>query len=215
MQTKFEVTAEPRTVQGKSASRRLRHDGKVPGILYGGGGEPAPIQIGHNHLMLQSEHEAFYSSILLLKIGETRQEVIIKDMQRHPVRPQILHVDFVRISESEMLVMRIPVHFINQDTCPAVKSGGGTVIHYINEVEITCLPKDLPEYINVDMHAVGLGQILHLGELKLPAGVQVYSIFRGGDPMRPVVFIEPPRVVEEAPAAAAAKGKAKAKAGKK
>jgi large subunit ribosomal protein L25 len=159
--------------------------------------------------MIQSDHEAFYSSILTLKIGGASQQVVIKDMQRHPVRPVILHVDFLRISEGENLVMNIPVHFTNQDTCPAVKSGGGTIVHYINHVEVVCLPKDLPEYITVDMQEVALGQTVHLGELKLPEGVRINSIARGGDTMLPVVFIEPPRIVEEKPAAVAAKGKAK------
>lgn len=213
MSHKFEVSAEPRTVQGKSASRRLRRDGKVPAILYGAGQEPVSLQIEHNHLMLQSDHEAFYSTILTLKVaGHGEQEVIIKDMQRHPVRPLILHADFLRVSATENIVLRVPVHFTHEDTCPAVKSGGGTIIHYLSEVEVICLPKDLPEYVTVDMNTVALGQTVHLGDLKLPEGVKVYSIARGGDPQLPVVHIQPPKIVEEAPAAAAAKGKGKAAA---
>lgn len=213
MSHKFEVSAAPRTVQGKSASRRLRRDGKVPAILYGAGQEPVSLQIDHTHLMLQSDHEAFYSTILTLKVaGSAEQQVIIKDMQRHPVRPLILHADFLRVSDTENIVLRVPVHFIHEDTCPAVKSGGGTIIHYLSEVEVVCLPKDLPEYVTVDMNTVALGQTVHLGDLKLPDGVQVYSIARGGDPQLPVVHILPPKIVEEAPAAAAAKGKGKAAA---
>ena len=207
MSHKFEVSAEPRTVQGKSASRRLRRDGKVPAILYGAGEESVSLQINHNHLMLQSDHESFYSTIITLKVdGSADQQVVIKDMQRHPVRPVILHADFLRIKATDKLVLRIPVHFMHEDTCPAVKSGGGTIVRYLSSVEVTCLPKDLPEYVTVDMNTVGLGQTLHIGELPLPEGVAVYALTRGGDPMLPVVFIEAPRIVEEAPVVAA-KGK--------
>ncbi|MSQ69493.1 MAG: 50S ribosomal protein L25/general stress protein Ctc, partial [Gammaproteobacteria bacterium] len=174
MQVSFEVTAEQRTLQGKSASRRLRRDGKLPAILYGAGKEPVCLQLHHNKMVLQSEHEAFYSHILTLKMPDgTDEKVILKAMQRHPVRPLILHMDFLRINENEELTMRVPLHFLNQDICPAVKSGGGTVIHYAGEVMLSCLPSDLPEYIAVDLLTVGLGQTLHFSDLHLPAGVRI------------------------------------------
>ena len=212
----FEVTASPRSAQGKSASRRLRRDGKVPAILYGAGQEPSALELNHNDLVLQSDHESFYSSILTLKVaGRVDEKVVIKAMQRHPVRPLIMHCDFLRVSDNEEISLRIPVHFLNAESCPAVKSGGGTVHHFISEVEVTCLPKDLPTHIDVDMNSVGLGKTLHLKELPLPAGVRVTSIVRGGDPMLPVVTIEAPKAVEETQAAAAAAAAAKAKAGGK
>ena len=215
MTQSFEVKASPRTAQGKSASRRLRRDGKVPAILYGAGQEPAALELHHNDLVLQSDHEAFYSTILTLKVaGRMDEKVVIKAMQRHPVRPLIMHCDFLRVSDNEELSLRIPVHFLNTESCPAVKSGGGTVHHFISDVEVTCLPKDLPTHIDVDMNTVGLGKTLHLKELPLPAGVRVTSIVRGGDPMLPVVTIEAPRAAEETQAAAAAAA-AKAKAGGK
>lgn len=207
MQVSFEVTAELRTLQGKSASRRLRRDGKLPAILYGAGQAPVCLQLHHNKMVLQSEHEAFYSHILTLKMPDgTDEKVILKAMQRHPVRPIILHMDFLRINENEELTMRVPLHFLNQDICPAVKSGGGTVIHYAGEVMLSCLPKDLPEYISVDLLTLGLGQTLHFSDLVLPAGVRIAPLAAGGDASLPVIMIQAPRVVEEAPTAAAAKG---------
>ena len=211
MNKQFEVTATPRAAQGKSASRRLRREGKVPAILYGAGQEPAALELSHNDLALQSDHESFYSTILTLKVvGRMDEKVVIKAMQRHPVRPLIMHCDFLRVSDSEALTLRIPVHFLNGDTCPAVKSGGGTIHHYFSDIEVTCLPKDLPTHLEVDMNTVGLGKTLHLKELQLPAGVKVAALERGGDPMAPVVTIEAPKAVEETQAAAAAAAKGKA-----
>lgn len=214
MINKFEVSAETRSVQGKSASRRLRREGKLPGVLYGGGKEPTSLQLNHTELMLQSDNEAFYSHILTLKVaGVGDEQVVVKAMQRHPVRPAILHVDFLRVSDDSPLTMRIPVHFRNGDVCPAVKSGGGTVQYYTHEVEVMCLPKHLPEYIEVDMMPVAVGQTLHLADLNLPEGVQIALIAKVVDNQTnlPVVTIHPPKVVEETPAAAAkaAKGKGK------
>lgn len=204
MQNKFEVTAEPRSMQGKSASRRLRRAGKVPAILYGAGKEPASIQLDHNEMLLHTEHEAFYSHILTLKFaGGADEKVVLKAMQRHPVRPAILHVDFLRINETEELTLRVPLHFLNEDTAPAVKTQGGIVSHHMSDLEIMCLPKDLPEYIEVDLMNVGIGETIHLSDLKLPAGVRVAVIVHGGDPMQPVVSMNAPKAAAEEAAPAA------------
>lgn len=201
MHNKFEVTAEPRSTQGKSASRRLRRTGKVPAILYGAGKEPASIQLDHNEMLLHTEHEAFYSHILTLKLTGGDEKVVLKAMQRHPVRPLILHVDFLRINEAEELTLRVPLHFINEDAAPAVKTNGGVVSHHMSDIEVMCLPKDLPEYIEVDLMDLEIGHTIHLSELKMPAGVRVASIVHGGDPMLPVVSINAPKVADAAPAA--------------
>jgi len=202
MQNRFEVTAEPRSMQGKSASRRLRRTGKVPAILYGAGKEPASIQLDHNEMLLHTEHEAFYSHILSLKFTSGAEEkVVLKAMQRHPVRPLILHVDFLRINEAEELTLRVPLHFVNEDSAPAIKTNGGVVSHHMSDIEVMCLPKDLPEYIEVDLMDVAIGDTVHLSELKLPAGVRIASIVHGGDPMLPVVSINAPKAADAAPAA--------------
>lgn len=202
MQNRFEVTAEPRSMQGKSASRRLRRTGKVPAILYGAGKDPASIQLDHNEMLLHTEHEAFYSHILSLKFTNGAEEkVVLKAMQRHPVRPLILHVDFLRINEAEELTLRVPLHFVNEEAAPAVKTNGGIVSHHMSDIEVMCLPKDLPEYIEVDLMDVAIGDTVHLSELKLPAGVRIASIVHGGDPMQPVVSINAPKAADAAPAA--------------
>lgn len=202
MQNRFEVTAEPRSMQGKSASRRLRRTGKVPAILYGAGKEPASIQLDHNEMLLHTEHEAFYSHILSLKFTSGAEEkVVLKAMQRHPVRPLILHVDFLRINEAEELTLRVPLHFVNEDSAPAIKTNGGVVSHHMSDIEVMCLPKDLPEYIEVDLMDVAIGDTVHLSELNLPAGVRIASIVHGGDPMLPVVSINAPKAADAAPAA--------------
>lgn len=206
MQDRFQVTAEPRTEQGKSASRRLRRSGKVPAILYGAGKDPASIQLDHNEMLLHTEHEAFYSHILTLKMSSGADEkVVLKAMQRHPVRPLILHVDLLRINESEELTLRVPLHFLNEETCPAVKTNGGVISHHMNDLEVLCLPKDLPEFIEIDLMDVAIGDTIHLADLKMPAGVRIASVAHGGDSMLPVVSINAPRGADDAAGAAPAK----------
>ena len=185
MSASFIVTAELRTDQGKGASRRLRRTGRFPGILYGAHKEPTMISLLHNEMVRHLEDEAFYSNLLTLKLGDTQETVVLKDLQRHPAKPFILHVDFQRVSMEERLRMLIPLHFDNEDTAKGVKAGG-KVSHNLTEIEVTCLPKDLPEYIAVDMAAMEIGDILHVSELKLPEGVELtHSI----DVETPVVLI--------------------------
>ncbi|CAK0781475.1 50S ribosomal protein L25 [Gammaproteobacteria bacterium] len=172
MQETFEIQAQPRSDTGKGASRRLRLRGNVPGIVYGAHRDPAMITLEHREMLLHLSSEAFYSHILTLNLAGTQESVVLKDLQRHPFKPQVMHVDFQRVSESEMLRMRVPLHFVNQTTAPGIKKGG-LISHTITEVEITCLPQHLPEFIEVDAGALELGQAIHLSEIKLPMGVQL------------------------------------------
>ncbi|WP_295884771.1 50S ribosomal protein L25/general stress protein Ctc [uncultured Thiohalocapsa sp.] len=178
----FEVVAQPRTDGGKGASRRLRRQGLVPGIVYGGHRDPQMVSVLHSELYRQLDYEAFYSSILNLKLdGETTQ-VVLKDLQRHPAKPFIIHVDFQRISAKDKLRMSVPLHFEHEATAVGVKKGG-VVSHNLTELEISCLPKDLPEYIAVDMAAMEIGDVLQVSDLKLPAGVELTAAMDADTPV--------------------------------
>ena len=194
---KFEINAEPRADKGKGASRRLRRMGKVPGILYGARQDAAPIALDHDDLVHHLEHEAFYSHILTLDMGGEKQKVVLKDLQRHPFKPRIQHIDLLRVSATEKLTMRIPIHFINEDKCLGIKQGGGVASHIMTELEVRCLPADLPEYIEVDLAEVNLGQTIHLGDLKLQDRVESYTLAHGGDPSSPVVSVHIPKLIVE------------------
>lgn len=185
----FEVTAEVRQDLGKGASRRLRRAGKVPAIVYGAGKEATSLTLRHSEMIHHLEHEAFYSHILSLKIGDQVEQVVLKDLQRHPAKPIIMHADFMRVSETEKITMHVPLHFLNETTCVGVKQGGGVVSHQMVEIEIRCLPKDLPEFIAVDLTNLQLGQMIHLSELQLPAGVEIPALGHGAEHDLPVVTI--------------------------
>ncbi len=193
----FEVIAEPRESVGKGASRRLRKTGKVPGIVYGTGKDAEMITIDQNSIGHQLENEAFYSSILNLNIGKDKQQVVLKDLQRHPFKRLILHIDFQRIDAKEKLTMRIPLHFLNEESCIGVKTGGGVISHIMTDLEISCLPKDLPEYLEVDLAELELNESIHLADLKLPEGVEIYALGHGGDDSQPVASVHLPRVETE------------------
>lgn len=196
----FEINANLRDVQGKGASRRLRRAGLVPAVVYGGGEDPVNIQLEHNDVLLHTNHEAFYSHILSLIVDGKPQRVVVRDMQRHPYKHLISHIDFQRINENQALTMRVPLHYINEEQCVGVKTGGGIISHLITELEISCLPKDLPEYIEVDVLELEIGEALHLSDLKVPDGVEIAALLHGGDPTQPVVSVHAPRVeVEETP----------------
>ena len=205
MKTSFELVADPRDgVQGKGASRRLRRSGKVPAILYGGKQEPRQLTLDHQNLLTLLVNERFYSTILSLKINGETQPAILKDVQRHPAKNQILHLDLQRVLENEKIRMKIPLHFTGASSAPGVKSQGGVVSHLLNEVEVICLPKDLPEYIEVDMSSMVMNEIKRLSDLKLPEGVELVALAHGRD--EAIVSIHHPRAeeAEAAPAEAAA-----------
>ncbi len=193
----FDLTAELREDSGRGASRRLRKAGKLPGILYGGDKEATPIALNHDDVFHHLEHEVFYSHILNLTIGKDKQKVVLKDLQRHPYKPNILHIDLQRVSDKEKLTMRVPLHFINEEKCIGVKQGGGVVSHNMTELEISCLPKDLPEFIEIDVLNLNVGDAIHIEDLQLPEGVQSYAMEHGGDGSAPVVSVHMPRVMIE------------------
>jgi large subunit ribosomal protein L25 len=169
----FELIAQLRTDQGKGASRRLRRNGVVPAIIYGAGKQPVSLSFSQNELLKHLENEAFYSQILTVNIDGQSEKVILKDLQRHPYRPTIMHLDLQRVSKTQKLQMRVPLHFINSNTCIGVKQGGGIISHHMSEVEISCLPKDLPEFIQVDLENVKLNETLHISDLVSPEDVEL------------------------------------------
>ncbi|MFO7306937.1 MAG: 50S ribosomal protein L25/general stress protein Ctc [Gammaproteobacteria bacterium] len=213
MRISFELVADPRDgVQGKSASRRLRRSGKVPAILYGGKQPPRLITLDHQNLLTLLDNERFYSTIIALKVNGETYPAILKDVQRHPAKNQILHLDLQRVLEDEPLHMRVPLHFVGGANAPGVKSQGGLVSHLLNDVLVECLPKDLPEYITVDLSSMVLNEIKRLSDLELPPGVTLVDLAHGRN--LPVVVIHPPRAAEEAePAAEQAAGASNAAAG--
>ena len=170
---KFELNAQARTLQGSGASRRLRRAGKVPGIIYGGDAAPQAIELDHNDLLLDMKKEAFHASILVISVDGKKQQALLRDTQMHAYKPKILHVDFQRVSATEALHLMVPLHFINEETAPGVKLSGGRVNHVLTEVDVQCLPKDLPEFIEVDVGALEVGESIHLSDLKLPKGVKL------------------------------------------
>jgi len=201
MRKSFEVGAQTRDDQGKGASRRLRRTGKVPGILYGGTGEPSNITLDQLKLLNVIEDEKFYSSIINLKLDGKDQQAIVKDIQLHPAKNAVLHVDMQRVLADQAIRIHIPIHFLNAATSPGVKTQGGQVSHLKSDVEISCLPKDLPEALEVDMGAMSLHETIFLKDLKLPPGVTVPELSQGRD--IPVVSIHAPRAEEPEPEVAA------------
>jgi len=200
MNVSFELAADVRSDLGKGASRRLRHTNKVPAVLYGAHKEPTYLLLNHDDVVKRLEHESFYSHILTLKVNGKSERAVLKDLQRHPSKPRVMHMDFQRVSETEKLRMHVPLHFINAETAPGVKQSGGIVSHVLIDVEIVCLPKDLPEFIEVDLAHLELGHAVHLSDLKLPAGVQLTALMHDDD--QPVASIHLPRAaIEESVAA--------------
>jgi large subunit ribosomal protein L25 len=193
MSASFDIEVQPREDAGKGASRRLRGTGMVPGIVYGGHKDPVTIAVNHNELIQHLEREAFYSHILNLTLGGASERVVLKDLQRHPAKPFVTHVDFQRISESEKIRMHIPLHFTNEKASPGMEQGG-VASHNFKEVEVTCLPKDLPEYIEVDLTGMEIWETVHVRDLKLPGGVELVHTL---DPNASVVSIHGARAEEE------------------
>jgi large subunit ribosomal protein L25 len=206
MSAHFELTAVSRGDAGKGASRRLRHQGLVPAILYGGDAAPQTVSLSHRELAKALENEAFFSSIVTIKLEGTDLQAIIKDLQRHPAKPLLMHADFQRVSKDRKINVHIPLHFINQDKCNGVKLQGGLIQHNANEIYITCFPQDLPGYIEVDMTPFNLGDSVHISDLKLPPGVESVALLQGPEHDLPVATVLATKggPVEENPAAAAA-----------
>jgi large subunit ribosomal protein L25 len=202
MSKQFVVGAESRNDQGKGASRRLRRAGKVPAIIYGGKGEPSNITLDQLKLLTVIEDERFYSSIITLKVDGKDQQAIVKDVQMHPAKNAVMHVDLQRVLADVAIRIHLPIHFLNQATCPGVKTEGGQVSHLKSDIEITCLPKDLPEALVVDMAGMHLNDTIFLKDIKVPEGVTIPELAAGRD--IPVVSIHAPRAEEPEPVAAEA-----------
>jgi large subunit ribosomal protein L25 len=203
MKTSFELVADPRDgVQGKGASRRLRRSGKVPAILYGGHNEPRQIVLDHQNLLTLLVNERFFSTILSLKIKDEQQAAIVKDVQRHPAKNQILHMDLQRVLENEKIRMMIPLHFKGAAGAPGVKTQGGVVSHLLSAVQVSVLPKDLPEFLELDLSDMEINDMKRLSDIPLPAGVELVDLVHGRD--EAVVSVHHPRAEEvEAPTAEA------------
>jgi large subunit ribosomal protein L25 len=198
----FEINATTRELQGSSASRRLRRADRVPAIVYGGTAKPQSIEMDHNEIYQALRKEAFYSSVLTLNIGGAKETVLLRDVQRHAYRQIILHVDFQRVDATHAIHQKVPLHFVNADIAPGVKTQGGIVSHVMTEVDVKCLPGDLPAFIEVDLKDMSAGHSIHVSQLALPKGVQV--VHHGeGDPVVATILVKGGKAEEE-PAAPAA-----------
>jgi len=193
MSVSFELNAVARSDTGKGASRRLRKEGMVPGIVYGAGKDPEMISVAHNILLQHLDHEAFYSHILSLDVDGKKQNVVLKDLHRHPSKPFILHMDLLRITADEKLKMNVPLHFLGADQAVGVKAGGN-ISYSVNDVEVSCLPQDLPEYIEVDVTQLEIGDGLHLSDIKVPEGVEIPQLALGEDHNVLIVSVQAARV---------------------
>jgi len=200
----FELNCTVRTNLGKGASRRLRRlNDDIPAVLYGGGEDPVSLTIAHKDIAKATENEAFFSHIITLNVGKKKQKAVIKALQRHPAKAILMHADFQRVSDKVEITVNVPIHFLNEDKCAGVKTGGGSIIKTLNEIEIHCFPKDLPEFIEVDMILLEIGDAVHLSEITLPAGVASVALAAGND--LNVATVQAPRAeVEEAADAPAA-----------
>ena len=199
----FDLIADFREDQGKGASRRLRREGKVPAIIYGAGRPSRSITFDHNAVVQQLENESFYSSILNVKVGEKSQAAILKDVQRHPFKRLIMHIDLQRIVEDQAIKMNVPIHYLGEEDAVGVREGGGTVTKMVNDVEVTCLPKDLPEFLELDITHLGLDEMMYLTDIKVPEGVEIVGLAQAEEeqaqPIVSIHFIHEEIIEEEIP----------------
>ncbi len=194
----FELNAELRTDKGKGASRRLRRNADmIPAILYGAGKDPQSLTLAHKDIHKACENEAFFSHIITINADGESQQAIIKDLQRHPAKDRIMHADFLRIQMDQAITVEVPLHFLNEDSCLGVRQGGGNVSHNMTSIEISCLPGDLPEYIEVDIEDLDLGDAIHMSDLKLAEELSIPSLQQGPDHDHVVVSVNAPKRAEE------------------
>lgn len=201
MSTEFVLNAELRSENGKGDARRMRRAEKIPAILYGAGGDSVPLTFVHKDIAHQLENEAFYSHILTVNVDGKVEKAVLRDLQRHPSKPRILHLDLLRVSATEKITMQVPLHFIGEEIAPGVKEGGGLISHQMSNVEIRCLASNLPEFLDVDMSAVNLGETLHLSDIKLPQGVEIVALTHGADHDSPIANIHAAKAEEVTPVA--------------
>jgi large subunit ribosomal protein L25 len=194
----FELNAELRTDKGKGASRRLRRNADmIPAILYGAGKDPQSLTLAHKDIHKACENEAFFSHIITINADGDSQQAIVKDLQRHPAKDRIMHADFLRIQMDQAITVEVPLHFLNEDSCLGVRQGGGNVSHNMTSIEISCLPGDLPEYIEVDIEDLDLGDAIHMSGLKLAEELSIPSLQQGPDHDHVVVSVNAPKRAEE------------------
>ena len=189
MAEKFDLIAEIREDTGKGASRRLRHQDKVPAIIYGAGRPARALTFDHKKVLHELENESFYSSVLNIKVGDKSHAAIVKDVQRHPSKPRVMHLDFQRIVEDQVIRMNVPIHFLGADVAVGVKEGGGTVSQMRNDVEVVCLPKDLPEYLELDISQLELDGLMYMADILLPEGVEIPELAQEVEQVQPIVSI--------------------------
>ncbi len=189
MAEKFDLVADYREDAGKGASRRLRRQGKVPAIIYGAGRPARSLTFDHNKVLQELESESFYSSVLNIKVGDKSQAAILKDLQRHPSKPQVMHLDFQRIVEDEVIRMNVPIHLLGADVAVGVRQGGGKVSQMRTDVEVICLPKDLPEYLELDISELELDGLMYMADIPLPEGVEIPELAQETDQVQPIVSI--------------------------
>jgi len=200
MSIDFTLDAESRSDLGKGASRRLRRTGRVPAIIYGAGVEAESISLEHHKVMHDLENEAFYSHVLTLNVSGKQQNVILRDIQRHPAKPIIMHMDFLRVSDDQEISIHVPLHFLGEDVCHGVKMEGGQISHQMIEVEVTCLPKLIPEFIEVDVSELHIGDSIHLSDVKVPEGISLTALSHGEGHDQQVLNVHATKVaVEEEP----------------
>jgi large subunit ribosomal protein L25 len=197
MAAKIKIHAEPRSDLGKGASRRLRKSDKVPAIVYGGKDAPISITLQHNEFIHQLDNDTIYTQVLSLALGKKKVDVILRDLQRHPFKHRVQHADFQRVDSKQVLHITVPIHFLNEETCIGVKLEGGQVAHLMSEVEIEALPKDLPEFLELDIAELKLGDVLYLSDIKCPEGVEILELIHGEEHDSAVVTVNEVRVMEE------------------
>jgi large subunit ribosomal protein L25 len=197
MSQDFVIEAFPRDKQGRGASRRLRREErKIPAIIYGGHKDATAISIWHNELKKALENEAFYSHVLTIELNGEKESVILKDLQRHPYKPLLSHADFQRVNKDEEIFVHVPLHLVNEETAPAIKTFGGVAFRLMTQVEVACLPQNLPEFIEIDLFDVEMDGIVHMSDLKLPEGVRIPALQHGAEHDQAIVTINKPKGVK-------------------
>jgi large subunit ribosomal protein L25 len=198
MSDAFELQAEVRDDMGKGASRRLRRlDGQIPAILYGGDKAPTPLTLIRKDLEHALENEAFYSHVLTINVGKTKEKAILKDLQRHPAKDRVMHADFMRVSDNVKIKIHVPLHFLNEEACYGVKTEGGIIQHSATDIEVQCLPGDMPEYVEVDMLKLKVGDIVHISDITLPKGVESVALSHGEDHDLAIAIVTAAKVASE------------------
>jgi large subunit ribosomal protein L25 len=213
MSTDYQINAEPRTDSGKSASRRYRREGKIPAVVYGAGKENMSLLLDHHEIFHNLETEGFHSAIIKINVGKQTEQAILRAVQMDPVKPNVLHVDFQRISATEKLHIAVPIHFVGEEEAPGIKTEDGVMSHNLTEVDVSCLPKDLPEYLEIDVSGLNVNEAVHLSDIKVPDGVEITSLLHEGEDEIVASVYVPQMEVEEEELEAEAEGEEEAAEG--